>query len=198
MNTDPIQYTIEQFAKLPGIGERTALRLVLHLVSQERGLIGDLAEALVQLGQKVKECEICHMITADGSQCSVCRSSTRNRKIICVVSKVQDLMALESTSDFRGLYHVLHGVLAPLEGVGPSDLRLFSLIERLKAGNVDEVIVATPSTVEGEATALFLVHELSELPIKITRIASGVPVGGDLQFADRLTLSRALAMRRGF
>lgn len=193
---DPIQHTIEQFAKLPGIGERTALRLVLYLVAQDRNLITLLSESLQQLDQKVKECKQCHMITADNIHCSICRSSVRNTKILCVVARVQDLMALESTSEFKGLYHVLHGVLAPMENMGPEKLRISTLLSRLQG--VEEIILATPSTVEGEATALYLASELAPYPIQITRIASGMPVGGDLQFADRLTLSRAMALRRGF
>lgn len=193
---DPIQHTIEQFAKLPGIGERTALRLVLHLIAQDRSLIGLLSEALNQLEGKVAECQQCHMITADGPLCSICRSTSRDTKILCVVARVQDLMALESTSEFRGLFHVLHGVLAPMEGIGPGDLRIPSLLGRL--AGVEEIILAIPSTVEGEATALYLAGELSKSSVKVTRIASGVPVGGDLQFADRLTLSRAMLLRRGY
>lgn len=198
MSLDPIQYTIEQFAKLPGIGERTALRLVLHLIAQDRNLISLLSHALIELGDKVHECEQCHMITAEGLKCSICKSSSRDSKMLCVVARVQDLMALESTGEFRGFYHVLHGVLAPMEGIGPSELRISSLINRLKENLIEEVILATPSTVEGEATALYLSQELSVYPVRVTRIASGVPVGGDLQFADRLTLSRAMALRRGF
>lgn len=196
MSLDPIQYTIEQFSKLPGIGERTALRLVLHLIAQDRNLIGLLSEALVQLDQKVAECEQCHMITADGVSCSICRSLSRDSKVLCVVARVQDLMALESTSEYRGRYHVLHGVLAPMEGIGPDNLRISTLFPRLDG--IEEIILATPSTVEGEATALYLARELQSHAVKVTRIASGVPVGGDLQFADRLTLSRAMASRRGF
>lgn|SRR3989338_3772820 len=198
MNPDPIQYAIDQFAKLPGIGERTALRLVLHLVAQDRSLISPLSSALLELDNKVQECELCHMITADASLCSICRSLSRDRKIVCVIARVQDLMALESTAEFRGLYHVLHGVLAPMEGIGPSDLRISSFINRFKKNPFEEIILATPSTVEGEATALYLAQELAAYPVKVTRISSGVPVGGDLQFADRLTLSRAMALRRGF
>ncbi|MEI6805005.1 MAG: recombination mediator RecR [Myxococcaceae bacterium] len=198
MSSDPIQYTIEQFAQLPGIGERTALRLVLHLVAQDRSLIARLSDALVQLDQKVHECEQCHMITAMGPRCSICVSHSRDAKTLCVVARVQDLMALEATSEFRGFYHVLHGVLAPMEGIGPGDLRIATLLQRLVGGLVEEIILATPSTVEGEATALYLAQELAPHSIKITRIASGVPVGGDLQFSDRLTLSRAMALRRGF
>lgn len=196
MTSDPIQYTIQQFAKLPGIGERTALRLVLHLVAQDRNLIGLLSGALLQLDQKVAECEQCHMITADGALCSICRSLSRDSKVLCVVARVQDLMALESTSEYRGRYHVLHGVLAPMDGIGPGDLRISTLFQRLNG--IEEIILATPSTVEGEATALYLAQELQARVVKVTRIASGMPVGGDLQFADRLTLSRAMALRRGF
>lgn len=198
MNSDPIKQAIDQFSKLPGIGERTALRLVLHLIAQDRNLIALLSNALLELDRKVQECEVCRMITAEGPRCAICSSLSRDRKIICVVARVQDLIALEASSAFRGLYHVLHGVLAPMEGVGPAELRMSSLQKRLQENCVEEIILATPFTVEGEATALYLLQELAAYPIRVTRIASGVPAGGDLQFLDRLTLSRAVASRRGY
>ncbi|MES2503549.1 MAG: recombination mediator RecR [Myxococcota bacterium] len=194
----PIQNAVEQLARLPGIGQRTAMRLVLHLVAQDRALMPALSEALSELESKVRECERCHMITAEEATCAICRSRSRDERVLCVVARVQDLMALEATHEFTGYYHVLHGVLAPMEGIGPSELRIPSLMVRLKESGIEEIILATPPTVEGEATALYLSQELHGMNVRITRIASGVPVGGDLQFADRLSLSRAMALRRKF
>ena len=138
------------------------------------------------------------MLTTEQALCAICRSHSRDSHSLCVVAQVQDLIALESTHEFKGFYHVLHGVLAPMDGVGPNELRVSSLLERLQQGSIEEVILATPPTVEGEATALYLAQELQPLGPKVTRIASGVPVGGDLQFSDRLTLSRAVQLRRLF
>ncbi len=198
MFDSPIQNAVDQLAKLPGIGQRTALRLVLHLISGERSLIASLAESLDDLGNKVRECEQCHMVTAERDLCAICQMASRDQTQLCVVARVQDLVALESTHEFRGLYHVLHGVLAPMDGIGPKELRTQSLVERLARGLIQEVILATPPTVEGEATALYLADLMHSQGVSVSRIASGVPVGGDLQFADRLSLSRAMALRRRF
>jgi recombination protein RecR len=198
MFDSPIQNAVDQLAKLPGIGQRTALRLVLHLISGERGLIAPLAESLDDLGAKVRECEQCHMVTSEQSLCSICRAPLRDQTQLCIVARVQDLVALEGTHEFKGLYHVLHGVLAPMDGIGPKELRISSLVARLGRGLIQEVILATPPTVEGEATALYLADLIHSQGVNVSRIASGVPVGGDLQFADRLSLSRAMALRRRF
>lgn len=197
---DPIKHLIEQLAHLPGIGERTALRLALHMLCKDRKLMPVLAEALLEACEKVIECSECHHITAGGDKCSICESVRRERSIVCIVANTQDLMALESTSEFRGLYHVLHGTLAPMDGIGPKQLRIESFLSRLDRFHLEikEVIIATPPTVEGEATAVYLASLMADAPLKITRIASGVPVGGDLQFADRLTLARSLFLRQRF
>ncbi|MDA0713252.1 MAG: recombination mediator RecR [bacterium] len=197
---DPIKYLVEQLAHLPGIGERTALRLTLHMLCKDRQLMPALADALLQASEKVGECSECHHITACGDKCSICVSLTRERSLVCIVANTQDLMALESTSEFRGLYHVLHGTLAPMDGVGPKQLRIESFLSRLDRFHLEikEVIIATPPTVEGEATAVYLASLMAGKAFKITRIASGVPVGGDLQFADRLTLARSLFLRQRF
>lgn len=200
MALDPIKHLVEQFSKLPGIGERTSWRFVLHMLSHDRELLTSLSEALVEVGQCIRECDRCHMVTTTEGLCVTCASVSRDPSLICMVASIQDLMAIEATNDFRGHYHVLHGVLSPMEGIGPRDLRMESFLRRLREteGGIKELIIATPPTVEGEATALYVAEQVKEFALRITRIASGVPVGGDLQFADRLTLSRSLALRRGF
>jgi len=201
---EPIKHLTEHFSRLPGIGERTALRLTLHMLSTERELMHSMARALVQVAEEVHECETCHMVTTAAKECSICTSGHRDRSVLCIVATIQDLTAIESTHDFKGLYHVLHGTLAPMQSIGPDDLRLNGLFRRLSSADseIKEIIMATPPSVEGEATAIYISDQLQALAPtlvpKITRIASGVPVGGDLQFADRLTLSRALTLRRVF
>jgi recombination protein RecR len=194
---------VSELARLPGIGERTALRLALHLLEQKKERAHSLAQSLIDMADNVSECEICCNLTAYDKICSICQKSGRERTLICVVSCIQDLMAIETSNSFRGLYHVLHGVLAPLNGIGPDDLRIKLLQKRVLSNNnnnnkINELIIATPATVEGEATALYICQELGTHVGVISRIASGVPVGGDLQFADRLSLARALMQRRPF
>ncbi len=197
---DPVKRLMEQLSQLPGIGERTSLRLVLHMLSSARESMYTLAQTLTEVADRVKECMTCAMLTTEENGCSICSSLSRDRTILCVVASIQDLMAIETTAEFRGVYHVLHGTLAPMDGIGPQDLRIPSLLTRLsnKAEAVREIILATPPTVEGEATALYLAEQMKGFGIPISRIASGVPVGGDLQYADRLTLSRSMQLRRGF
>ncbi len=196
MAIDPVARLVSELSLLPGIGERTALRLALHLLSQKKERVISLAESLVDVAQNVVECRTCCNLTAYSDQCTICLKPGREDTIICVVSCIQDLMAIESSASFRGLYHVLHGVLAPINGIGPKELRVEELLRRLGDPSLKEIILATPSTVEGEATALFIKQQVEALGLKISRIASGVPVGGDLQFADRLSLARALMMRQ--
>lgn len=197
-NPDPVRSLTSQLARLPGIGERTARRLVYHLLKSDRDLMRSLAEALVDVAERVHECPRCCAVTAADAECSVCVDNRRERALLCVVASIQDQAAVESTGEFRGRYHVLHGTLAPLDGVGPDDLRVKELLARLAGADkeVSEVILATPPTVDGEATALYLARQLGPMGIVVSRIASGVPVGGELQFADRLTLSRAISLRR--
>jgi len=197
MAIDPIQRLIGEFARLPGIGERTALRLALYLLEQKKDRALSLAQSLVDMADNVVECEICCNLTAYSKRCSICQKPGRDRSVLCVVSCIQDLMAIEASNSFSGLYHVLHGVLAPLNGVGPDQLRMRRLQKRLLEEKlVQELILATPASVEGEATALYISQEFGANISIISRIASGVPVGGDLQFADRLSLARALMQRR--
>lgn len=196
---DPIWVLTSQLARLPGIGERTASRLVFHLLRGDRGVMRALASALEEVAEHVHECERCCTLTAQVVQgsCPQCRDPRRDGRLLCVVASIQDQAALEATGDFQGRYHVLHGTLSPLDGIGPEDLRIQPLLARLSGPDrgVEEVILATPPTVDGEATALYLSRRL-ELPgLKVSRIASGIPVGGDLSYADKLTLTRALSSR---
>jgi len=199
VSLDPIKKLSLELAHLPGIGERTALRLALHLLEEKKDRLFSLAESLVDVAKKVKECQSCCNFTAQGDFCSLCDDPKRDSAILCVVSCIQDLMAIESSMSFRGYYHVLHGVLRPMSGIGPKNLRFLQLKLRLKPPHaIEELVLATPATVEGEATALYVKELIGEQKIKLSRIASGVPVGGDLQFADRLSLSRAMNMRQEF
>ncbi len=197
-SSDPIRALVSQLSRLPGIGERTATRLVHHLLRQDRALLHALAESLVDVADHVHECPRCCTLTANIGRCSVCEDTRRDDAILCVVATIQDLAAIEATSEFRGRYHVLHGTLSPIDGTRPDDLRLQPLLARLLDDDqgVAEIILATPPSVDGEATALYLKKLLGLHGLKITRIASGVPVGGDLQFADKPTLARAIALRR--
>ena len=196
MACDPILRLVAELTRLPGIGERTALRLALHLLQQKKEQVMSLAESLNDVAQNVVECEVCCNLTAYSNLCGICQKPGRDRALVAVVSCIQDLMAIEASASFRGRYHVLHGVLQPMNGIGPDQLRIEALKKRLSDQNIKELILATPSTVEGEATALFLSEQVKDWPVKLSRIASGVPVGGDLQFADRLSLARALLMRQ--
>lgn len=197
-SSDPIRTLVGQLSRLPGIGERTATRLVHHLLRQDRELMRALASALVDVAERVHECPRCCLLCATEGSCAVCSDPRRDDTVLCVVATIQDQAAIEATGEMRGRYHVLHGTLSPLEGIGPDELRIQPLLMRLSTTDkgVKELILATPPSVDGEATALYLFRQLQPLGLALSRIASGVPVGGDLQFTDRLTLARALATRR--
>lgn len=182
-------------ARLPGIGERSATRLAFHILGEPAGYAAELSRSLAELGETVGFCEACHNI-AETALCKVCRDGSRDVDTLCVVEGISDLMAIERTGSYRGRYHVLHGVLAPLKGVGPSQLRLENLSARIADDGVTEVIVATSTGVEGEATALYLARSLADLGARVSRIATGVPHGGDLEYIDATTLGRALDGRR--
>jgi len=192
---DPIARLVKELAKLPGIGEKTAQRLAFHVLEAGPGYAGELAAAIAGVVRDVRLCSSCQTLT-DRDPCPICADPDRDARTICVVEGVPDLIAVERTHEFRGRYHVLHGALSPLDGVGPGDLKVRELLLRLEASPVDEVIVATNPDVEGEATALYLTKLLKPLGVKVTRIAQGVPMGGDLEYADQVTLARALAGRR--
>jgi recombination protein RecR len=188
-----VETAIVELSKLPGIGRKTAQRLAFHLLKVQRGEVEALAAALVALKEKVLSCSRCFNLT-DADPCVICTNPKREHEILCVVEEANDVLALEKTGEFRGLYHVLGGALSPLDGIGPDDLRIRELLARLQNGPT-EVILATNPNTEGEATAIYLSNLIKPLGIKVTRIARGLPVGGDLEYSDEVTLSRALAGR---
>jgi recombination protein RecR len=192
---DPIARLVKELARLPGIGEKTAQRLAFHILEAGPQYAGDLAAAVVGVVRDVRCCSVCQTLT-DQDPCAICRDDRRDPRLLCVVEGVPDLLAIERTQEFRGRYHVLHGALSPLDGVGPGDLKIRELLVRLEREPADEVIVATNPDVEGEATALYLGKLLKPLGVKLSRIAQGVPMGGDLEYADQVTLARALVGRR--
>lgn len=194
---EPVQELIHAFERLPGVGPKTASRLTFFLLRASDDLSQDLSAALKNLKSATGMCSICFNITtADQEICDVCADSRRDRQSICVVEEPLDVLALERTGGFSGRYHVLHGVLSPIEGVGPEDLKIRPLIERVKQDQVREVIIATNPSMEGDATALYLQQQLNALGTRVTRLARGLPVGGDLEYADQNTLLRALAGRQ--
>ena len=192
---EPIARLVKELAKLPGIGEKTAQRLAFHVLEAGPAYAEALSSAISGVVRDVRTCSSCQTLT-DQDPCAICRDGRRDGRLICVVEGVPDLVAIERTHEFRGRYHVLHGVLSPLDGVGPGDLTVRELLLRLEREPAEEVIVATNPDVEGEATALYLVKLLKPLGVKVSRIAQGVPMGGDLEYADQVTLARALAGRR--
>jgi recombination protein RecR len=194
---EPIQDLINAFSRLPGIGPKTASRLTFHLLRTSDDLAGDLANALLKLKSGTTYCQTCYNITEAGrTQCEVCDSSEREDSLICVVEEPLDVLALERTAAFNGKYHVLHGALSPIEGIGPEDLKIRELIERVRAGGVNEIILATNPSMEGDYTAAYLRQQLLPLGVRLTRLARGLPVGGDLEYADQNTLLRALSGRQ--
>jgi len=186
---------IEEFSRLPGIGPKTASRLTFYLLRAPKEQAEALARAIGELREKTVYCSVCFNI-AEESPCPICRDEGRDRSIICVVEEPLDVLAIERTGQYNGLYHVLHGAISPVEGIGPEDLKIRELLERLRTEPVREVILATNPSLEGEATAMYLHRQIAPLGIKVTRLARGLPVGGDLEYADEVTLARALEGRR--
>lgn len=191
---EPLARLIENFRALPGIGSKTAVRLAYHVLDMDKDKAKSLADAIMMAKSKVIYCSTCFNLT-DENPCRICSSEQRDRSIICVVEQPQDVAAMERMKDFKGLYHVLHGALSPLSGIGPENLKIKELLNRLQDDSVKEIIVATNPNVEGEATAMYLARLLKPIGIKVTRIAHGLPVGGDLEYADEVTLSRAMENR---
>lgn len=193
----PVQDLINALSRLPGIGPKTASRLAFYLLRAPEDLSGQLASALTELKSATGTCKICFNITLAGEdRCEICRNEQRADGTICVVEEPMDVLALERTGGFNGRYHVLGGVLSPIEGIGPDDLKIRPLIERVRSGEAKELILATNPSMEGDATALYLRQQLLNLPVRVTRLARGLPVGGDLEYADQNTLLRALAGRQ--
>jgi recombination protein RecR len=195
MTPDPLNRLVAQLAKLPGIGEKTAQRLAFHILRAPSEYASELSQAIREVKEKVHFCTRCFSLT-DTELCGFCRDNKRDERVLCVVETYADLMALERTREFKGRYHVLHGVLSPLDGVGPEQLRIKELLTRLGDGHVEEIILATNPDVEGEATALYLTRLLKPMGIRVSRIAQGLPMGGDLEYADQATLAKALSARR--
>ena len=192
-----LEKAVNEMAQLPGIGKRTALRLVLHLLKQPVERTQFLAEALTGFREDIKNCTVCNTIS-DAALCEICSNTSRNHKIICVVEDVRDVMAIENTNQYKGIYHVLGGKISPIEGVGPSQLNINPLVEKVKLGGVDEVIFALSSTMEGDTTNFYLFKQISSFGIKIATIARGISVGDELEYADEVTLGRSIVNRIPF
>jgi len=195
--SNALENLVDEFARLPQIGRKTAIRLAMHMTRQPREDVERFSRALTEIKEKLRFCSVCCNITED-EICNICRSGSRKGNMICVVEEPQDVFAIEKTNEFKGKYHVLHGIISPLDGIGPNDIRIKELLERLGSNvddKVEELILALNPTVEGETTILYLNKLLKPLELKITRIARGIPVGSDLEFADEVTLARALEGR---
>lgn len=192
-----MEKAVSEFAKLPGIGRKTAMRLVLHLLRQDTAVVEAFGQSLITLKHEVKYCRVCHNIS-DTDLCPICASPTRDRSLVCVVENIRDVMAVENTQQFRGLYHVLGGVISPMDGVGPSDLQIDSLVSRVEEGGIDEVILALSPTMEGDTTNFYIYRKLAHTGVKLTVIARGISVGDELEYTDEVTLGRSIMARVPF
>ena len=193
-----LEKAVQEFSKLPGIGRKTALRLVLHLLRQDADSVAQFADAVGRLKQEVKYCRVCHNIS-DSDTCPICSDPRRDVTTVCVVENIQDVMAVENTQQYHGLYHVLGGVISPMDGIGPSDLEIDSLVERVKSGGVKEVILALSSTMEGDTTNFYIFRKLAPFTdVKLTIIARGISVGDELEYTDEVTLGRSILNRTPF
>ena len=189
-----IEEAVQAFSALPSIGKKTALRLVLHLVKTDAGMTERLGEALLNMRRNIHFCQDCHHLS-DGPHCQICSDRRRDRSLLCVVEGIRDVMAIEETGQYRGLYHVLGGVISPLEGVGPESLHIDTLMQRVAGGEIAEIIMAVSPTIEGETTIFYLSKQLKGFPVKVSTIARGVSFGGELEYADELTLGRSIMAR---
>jgi len=190
-----IERLVRELSKFPGVGEKTATRLALHILRSSAEDVHSLAESILAVKEKVQLCTICFNMS-DSEKCNICKNESRDSRLVCVVEGPQDVAAIERTGEFRGLYHVLHGVLSPLDGIGPEDLKIESLVEKVASGRIEEVIMATNPKVEGETTALYVAKLLKPFGVKVTRLAQGLPMGGELEYFDEATVSKALEGRR--
>ena len=192
-----LENAVNEFAKLPGIGRKSALRLVLHLLKQDIQDVEIFGNSLIQLRSEIKHCKTCHNIS-DTDICSICSNPARNPAIICVVENIKDVMSIENTQQFKGLYHVLGGIISPMDGVGPSDLEIDSLINRVSEGETEEVILALSTTMEGDTTNFFIYKKLKNTEVKISTLARGVSIGDELEYTDEVTLGRSIVNRTNF
>lgn len=192
-----MEKAVNEFAKLPGIGRKTAMRLVLYLLRQDTAMVESFGNALITLKHEVKYCKVCHNIS-DTEVCRLCGNPQRDASTICVVENIQDVMAVENTQQFKGLYHVLGGVISPMDGIGPSDLEIDSLVKRVEAGGIREVILALSSTMEGDTTNFYIFRKLSRFDVKLSIIARGISIGDELEYTDEVTLGRSIVNRTLF
>lgn len=192
-----LENAVNEFAKLPGIGRKSALRLVLHLLKQDVNDVEIFANSLSQLRSEIKHCQVCHNIS-DTDICNICANPSRNSSFICVVENIRDVMSIENTNQFNGLYHVLGGIISPMDGIGPSDLEIESLVKRVEKGNVDEIILALSTTMEGDTTNFFIYKKLKNTSVKISTLARGVSIGDELEYTDEVTLGRSIVNRMNF
>ncbi len=192
-----LEKAVGEFAKLPGIGKKTAMRLVLHLLRQDAQTVEAFGNAMITLKHEVKYCKVCHNIS-DTEVCKICSNPSRDSSAVCVVENIRDVMAVENTQQYKGLYHVLGGVISPMDGIGPSDLQIESLVERVKSGEVKEVILALSSTMEGDTTNFYIFRKLAPYDVKLTMIARGISIGDELEYTDEVTLGRSIVNRTVF
>lgn len=192
-----LENAVNEFAKLPGIGRKSALRLVLHLLKQDVQDVEIFANSLIQLRSEIKHCRTCHNIS-DTDTCNICSNPSRNPALICVVENIRDVMSIENTNQFNGLYHVLGGIISPMDGIGPSDLEIDSLVKRIENGQADEVILALSTTMEGDTTNFFIYKKLKNTNVKISTLARGVSIGDELEYTDEVTLGRSIVNRMNF
>ena len=189
-----LENAVNEFSKLPGIGRKSALRLVLHLLRQEKEAVNTFGNSLIQLRNEIKHCKICHNIS-DTETCQICSNSSRNRSVICVVENIRDVLSIENTQQFNGLYHVLGGIISPMDGIGPANLEIESLVERTQNEEVVEIILALSTTMEVDTTNFYIYRKLKDKPVKITTLARGVSIGDELEYTDEITLGRSLTNR---
>lgn len=190
-----LENAVNEFSKLPGIGRKSALRLVLHLLRQEAESVNAFGNSLIQLRNEIKHCKVCHNIS-DTDECQICSNPSRNKTVICVVENIRDVLSVENTQQFNGLYHVLGGIISPMDGIGPADLEIDSLVERIGAEEeVVEIILALSTTMEGDTTNFYIYRKLKDKPVKITTLARGVSIGDELEYTDEITLGRSLTNR---
>ena len=189
-----VENAVNELSRLPGVGKKTALRLALFLLKQDKNIVEDFGNTIIKMRREVRYCEICHNISDDDT-CEICKNQRRNRSIICVVEDIRDVMAIENTSQFNGVYHVLNGIISPIDGIGPGDINVKSLIEKVHNGGVKEIIMALPTTIEGDTTNFYLYKQLKNYDVVVTTIARGIAIGDDLEYTDEITLGRSIINR---